>query len=654
LAGLHAFAPGQSPASADTGKSFAVPEIDIVRDTLSFPSSSSRTVIPVNQEPSSGAPGLSPLLDDQSGLFVKDYGGATGLKTISQRGMSSEHTLVLLNGVRLNAFEDGLVDLGTIPLDAASTIEIQNGGQSAEYGADAVAGTVNILTSTPPAYANGEASASLGSFGRQRFQASVDDIGSDRSFVEAGIGREIASENFPFIFHNGDLSNTADRIDDDLSSEFGHLRGVLGVGNTTLAGLATAFSSDRGTPGPYTGLGLTSVARQADRDALAQVESNSVLSDRLGLQCFTQLNYAYEQYQDPGIVTNNIPLNDYYRNLDARLGSDLRVDLGNRSGLTAGFEFNRTEGEGNSLVETVYREQLGTFLSAHLGLLSDQGTLKGLTLFPAIRADMFSTSFPFYSPQLGAGAAFTAFDLGPVKNISPVLHASVGQNFRMPTFNELYYSEGGGIGNPNLKPERSVSSDAGIDVGFDCAGRHMLRLTFFDIDMTDRIVWVPAGGINVTPVNLQSTRSDGLEAGYSWTPGDLFAASANYTLNSSRQISSDFPGDPAQGKELLYLPQETANIDVASRFRVSDDIVRSLTFNADLHYIGFRFYTEDNSEFLPPFTVTNVAVDAGLFAGGIASNVKFEIQNLFNQDYQVIVSYPMPGRWYRLTFGIQY
>jgi vitamin B12 transporter len=87
------------------------------------------------------------VLRSSEGIFLKDYGPTASLKTISLRGMAAEHILVLYDGTRLNNFQNGLVDFSLLPMNNIDRIEIVRGGNSALYGADAIGGIINIISS---------------------------------------------------------------------------------------------------------------------------------------------------------------------------------------------------------------------------------------------------------------------------------------------------------------------------------------------------------------------------------------------------------------------------------------------------------------------------------------------------------------------------
>lgn len=86
-----------------------------------------------------------------SSVGMRDSGGgfSRGIETVELRGLGAERTLVLLNGRRFIAGGNGaggVVDIGMIPIAMVERVEMLKAGASVEYGADAVAGVVNIIT----------------------------------------------------------------------------------------------------------------------------------------------------------------------------------------------------------------------------------------------------------------------------------------------------------------------------------------------------------------------------------------------------------------------------------------------------------------------------------------------------------------------------
>ena len=105
---------------------------------------------------------------DNSGSIPTSFtaGFAAGSSGVALRGLTVNSTLVLIDGRRSASYalaDDGqrtFVDLNTIPVNAVERIDVLKDGASSLYGADAIAGVVNIILK--PSYRGGEATAEIG------------------------------------------------------------------------------------------------------------------------------------------------------------------------------------------------------------------------------------------------------------------------------------------------------------------------------------------------------------------------------------------------------------------------------------------------------------------------------------------------------------
>lgn len=109
-------------------------------------STSSVTVIDEKAIEQTAAPDLPSFLKSYTGVTITANGGQGATSGVSLRGFSSSQTLVLVNGVRISSATSGTPNLSSIPLSFIERIEIAKGGHSAQYGADAMGGIINIIT----------------------------------------------------------------------------------------------------------------------------------------------------------------------------------------------------------------------------------------------------------------------------------------------------------------------------------------------------------------------------------------------------------------------------------------------------------------------------------------------------------------------------
>ena len=104
------------------------------------------TIIGRDQIEQSLARDISQLLRFEAGLDIGRNGGPGQTTSLFLRGTESNHTLVLVDGVRINPGTIGGAALQNINPDIIERIEIVKGSRSALYGTDAIGGVINIIT----------------------------------------------------------------------------------------------------------------------------------------------------------------------------------------------------------------------------------------------------------------------------------------------------------------------------------------------------------------------------------------------------------------------------------------------------------------------------------------------------------------------------
>lgn len=156
------------------------------------------TVITRKEIESGSYRNLSEVVRSVTGLKLFEYGSPGASSSVSLRGSTSEQTLVMIDGKRLNKPGDGQVDLNAIPvpLENIERIEILRGASSALYGADAMGGVINIITKVPDESVTNLA-ASYGRFVTSRLGANT--------------SRKIKDTGF-FLLHKGKIERVQTRL----------------------------------------------------------------------------------------------------------------------------------------------------------------------------------------------------------------------------------------------------------------------------------------------------------------------------------------------------------------------------------------------------------------------------------------------------------
>ncbi|HLP17160.1 MAG TPA: TonB-dependent receptor [Bacteroidota bacterium] len=640
---FRAYASPDAGDGSDTARVYRMNEVTVTgsrmaTDVKRLPSS----VTIFNQQSIENANGttVSDLLQSAPGVFLKAYGGSGSLQTISARGMGPEYTLVLVDGQRFTNYQNGQVDLGVFSSTDIERIEIARGGYSALFGADAVGGVINIITKKPSPGVHASVGIGAGSFGFQQYQLSLNG-GTERLSLKGTYRNEHSSNMFDCYFHDGSRSELIHRTNADYAFSVADLAATLNSGETTHSTLSLRYTNaERGVPSSLTSITNTGGGtRLLDNDYLTQLSTawKPTVSSELSIRA--NFHYWQQEYRDPMLIVQGNPAFYYYFNRSLMLTPQYNVTWSEGQSIAAGVELVRAWIVSSELRSRT-RVQSSAFVSSQHRFEIDSGLPFELTVFPSLRYDSFSDVSGAVNPKLGVNLGVRGFDALRIR-------ASLGRSFRVPTFNDLYWNTGG---NPDLKPERSVSFDAGVLSTLTWWGVTDIEANYFLIDTDDRILWMPGANNMWTPKNISRVRSEGVELSVHWSLWDD-AVTLGYAQNfmNVQRKSTGAIVDPNDGKQLPYLPEVSASFDAG----VS---VHGFSMNVRASVTGKRFSTEDNNPryALDPFTTVDANIGYRMAISNIAAKMKFEALNVFNEDYEIIGLQPMPLRSIRLSCELFY
>jgi outer membrane receptor protein involved in Fe transport len=348
------------------------------------------------------------------------------------------------------------------------------------------------------------------------------------------------------------------------------------------------------------------------------------------------LSVAREDYSDPKVLINGTSLQSSSANRSILISPYLQFALSPALSGTVGIEAGRASIRGDEVTDAV-RFQRSGFLSTEHSFQLPTSVPFELNIFPALRYDSFSDLDGALSPRIG-------INVGILQNPDLRIRSSYGKSYRVPTFNDLYWIAGG---NPSLRPEKSVSFDAGAIGSLNWLGRWDVEMGYFAIDSRDRIVWTPTGGSFWSPKNISRVESRGVEAEARWSGFDgTVTLALNSTWTDVQKMSEDFPGDPTSGKQLIYSPQQTVSASATCVWGSARIFVQH-------SWTSFRYTTEINDHFLPSYAVTSASVQYMLTLQPVKISAKLEATNIFNTSYQNVALYPMPLREFRATLGVE-
>lgn len=571
---------------------------------------------------------LSDILQSAGGIFIKSYGNGSSLQTISINGMETEQTLLLLNGSKLNSFQNAQIDLSVISKDNIERIEIVNNGYSSIYGSDAIGGVINIITARNKNNFALSLNTQAGSYGFRKIYLDVNNNIGNLS-MNAGFSDEAADDDFDYYYNTGQQKELKNRLNNNYTFQNFFADFELKISDNQNISYYTNFVSDkRNTPGIESGT-APSKTKQDDRNWNNIVVYNNVFSKNLSIRSEGNFQNNLMNYYDESYI------NSYYKNIVLANRSQVDYSAGIFK-MAAGYDFTYATINSNELVSDINRYQTGVFIVSELALS------ERIKLFPSARVDNVSDI-----DQTNA-AGKLGLNIKPFDKTDLYLRANVGNNYAAPTFNQLYWRQGG---NPDLRTQKSFNIDAGFVYKFKFITENTFDFNYTNINFTDKIVWQPGPNGIWSPVNIDKTQSNVFAFDLKATKeviSDLsFTVGINYTHAASLKKNENFPGDPSYNKQVIYLPQESSKTNLNISYKDAG-------VNFYYRFIGKRYTDFENTRFLPAVDLLDGNVFYNYTLWKLKLQAKVEVNNILDTDYQIMPGYPMPLRNFKLGLSISY
>lgn len=564
---------------------------------------------------------LTDLLGQNGMLFLKSYGGGN-LATTTIRGASASQTPVMWNGINLQSPTNGNVDLSLMPAILCDYVSIQNGGGSAGWGSGAIGGV--IQTGNTAEFGKGfgvKATGLAGSFGQLESGLKIG-YSNERYSTNIRAYRQTAKNDFTFrnLALAGFPKDTITNSDFLQEGIYGELAARSKSFDHHLYVRAWYQNSDRGIP--PTMLESGSTTRQKDEFFRAMIDFR-ISKEKYFLQfksvVFTEFMDFYPGYNQPNSLTHSVVfINE----------ADLIYRFSKKLSVSAGANYMISKADVTQYVPVTTQNRASVF--AGVNYLP----FEKLNFVLNLRDEAVDGKL---TPLVGS------FGMEWWKYKFLTVRTSISRNYRIPTFNDLYWVPGG---NRDLKPEDSWNEDISADLHFDWKKfKFSYIVTAYNRNTENWILWQPGPGY-WSPENLLSVWSRGIEHRFkiNWAKNKVnitFLGGYDYVRATNEK--SKVPNDVSVGRQLMYLP--------ANRFSAMLQLTYHNFYLAYNHqYNDLRFTATDHSTYLPAFDVATFTVGKRLNRKTSYCDIFFRVNNVFDKEYQAIAWRPMPGR--NFQFGI--
>ena len=592
-----------------------------------------------------------------SGVQIKDYGGIGGVKTINVRSMGTNHMGIFYNGVQLGNAQNGQIDLGRFSLDNVEEISLYNGQKSnifqgaKDYGS---AGTVYITTKYPTFEEGKKYNLRVGLKGGSFGLISPSVTWEQR--LPLGFSMSATTEltsshgRYPFrykrIFQDGTVAydTTAVRENGDITA----LRAELALYHTLPEGAwdlhGYYYRSNRGLPGPIVKNVFEHGQRLHDESYFVQSKYNQRVTDHYRLKVNAKYANDYTRYIDKE-WTSPIYVDNRY------LQHELYASVANLFELWDWLKFNFAVDYQLNIMQANLinfsqptRNTVLTALAAEAKWRWFTLQVSGLGTFVRDRVKMNESA-----PKKDIFTPAVVLSVKPFEHEEFFIEAFYKDIFRMPTFNDLYYTF---IGNATLRPEYATQYNLGLRYAIapntSWLSALELKLDTYYNKVTDKIVAVPAGNMfRWMMLNLGKVDIKGLELtanALAQPTKDLsLSGQVSYTYQDARYVTNY--KDKNYKHQIVYIPRHSGSVIASADYK-------SWGMNYSFIYTGERFnakYNDDNSRMLPWYTHDLSFRKLFRFDHRYSLRVSLDINNLLNQHYDVVLNYPMPGRNYKMT-----
>lgn len=571
------------------------------------------------------------LLRYLPGVAFNQTGTAGGVGSLFLRGANSNFSLVEIDGVPVN-WMGGYFDFAHIPSEALDHVELIKGPQSAVYGPYANSGAIDFVTRQPEAAPQLDLLAEGGAYRERRFGITATD-------TLAGFGLLVSASR---IDDDGPVVNSDYRNEDLLFNVARHWS------RQSLAFHGYFDSSENGEPGPYgsdpkqTFTGIDTISRQKINFSEYGAHYEIEISPRVRQELFGGFFLENSGYLSPYGFS-------FDKEIRGQGEARTIVSVSRHYTAAIGVSGGREEVKNTYITDATFsvtpipRNDIAVYLENRFefGKLFLNAGIRGEWIqTPEIPSDGYShPAFPANTlsranPKLAAAYV----------EHSTRLHASVSTGIRPPSGFELAFTT-----NPQLKPERSRSVDAGVEQKL-FGNRLLLDATYFYNRYYDLIVSL-GGSLSAlshfTTANLANSRAQGAEFSASIRPNRWMFVTGSYTLLGTRILAVD--GSPGQaplpfqvGQQLTRRPENSGSV-------VSTFTRGPVTASVSGYFRGKTLYEEPsygatNGLFWNP-GYANVGINLN-YALGHGLTAYGNLRNALNWHYEEVFGFPSP----RLNF----
>lgn len=543
---------------------------------------------------------LSDIIQFKTPLYLKQNGQGM-VSSPSFRGTTASQTAIVWNGINVNSATHGQIDFNQFLTGNYQQLDVKLGGGSIAHGSGAIGGSVHLQNDFKfrQGWEN-DAQLSYGSFDTYNLQ------------YHTHYSNDQLSAQFSFNHYSTENDySTPNEAGKNLNGEYKLNQFNLGI--------AYRFNN-------FHHLKFISETNFGDRHfSLATPFEMPTKYETWNHRFLTEWNYQKSSFQSNVKLAYLKEQSDYFANINSDYFSRLDVDtyvvkylaqyaFNPNIKLSFLADYTHNIGEGNSIAKQerdilgagfVFNHRIGNKFSYDLSVRKED-------------------TKAYQSPLL------YSVGLAQQWNESWKTRLHFSKNFRIPTYNDLYWEASG---NPDLKTETSYQYEMGNDL---VLGDFGLNWNIFYNDIQDLIQWIPSGNGSLWyPVNQESVKTYGTEffVNYQWRNLSL---SGLFTYTKTLNEKTD--------KALMYTPNHQAKASLSYQYK-------NLKIFGQGLYTGEVFTTTDESNKLDAYWLLNFGANYQINS---AFGLQAKVNNVLDKAYESMPNRWMPGINYQITLDYKF
>ena len=535
---------------------------------------------------------ITELLNTVAGLTVTNLGGAGQDASVFMRGTNSNHTLVLVDGVRVGSATLGTTSFSSMSVGLIERIEVVKGPRGALWGADAIGGVIQIFTKKLKS-GEGHVTAAMGSNNYWKTEAAFGLGDEMNSLTIAGTLEESQG------FNATDYAGQEDK--DGYDRQSFSINGQSKLTDEYSLNLVSRYEQGGSDYDPKWG-----GSNENEHENYSVKVGGAYNVTNVSIETF----YARSKDEGGTFLSSAVPkvVNEITTERD-QFGLLGHYVLSEKTSFVAGFDWYEERVENTSLAYVKDKR------IARAVFVQARHEVNSFLFEGAVRQDDIQGLDKEVTYNLSAG-----YQLGD----DWLLSLSQGTGFKAPTFNDLYWP---GSGNPALKPEKVENTEILIRNQFDNGN---VEVSIYDSEIENLIDWAPDASGNWKPDNIDNATTQGVDLTISLLTGDFSHLVAAAYVETK---------DKSTGKQLTRRPKVSATYTLGYQ-------VDALTTNLVLDYRGESQEDEANTVTLSSVLLTNLSVSYQL---SDEFSVTGKVNNVFDKDYVVAEHYLTDGVNYQLS-----